>query len=84
MTGTFDDWAKSVKLENKGEHFEKLVELPLSKEKIFYKVRYLYSRISNMTRSGQSTKLKWSDFIAIVSTLPHHRNVVDARIPSAV
>ena len=41
VTGTFDDWAKSVKLENKGEHFEKLVELPLSKEKIFYKVRYL-------------------------------------------
>lgn len=40
VTGTFDDWAKSVKLENKGEHFEKLVELPLSNEKIFYKVRY--------------------------------------------
>ena len=38
VTGTFDDWAKSVKLENKGEHFEKLVELPLSNEKIFYKV----------------------------------------------
>ena len=41
MTGTFDDWAKSVKLDNKGEHFEKLVELPLSNEKIFYKVRYI-------------------------------------------
>lgn len=38
VTGTFDDWAKSVKLENKGEHFEKLVELPLSNDKIFYKV----------------------------------------------
>lgn len=40
VTGTFDDWAKSVKLENKGEHFEKLVELPSSNEKIFYKVYY--------------------------------------------
>ena len=39
MTGTFDDWAKSVKLEKKGDYFEKLVELPLSKEKIYYKVR---------------------------------------------
>ena len=29
-----------MELENKGEHFEKLVELPLSKEKIFYKVHY--------------------------------------------
>lgn len=42
VTGTFDDWAKSVKLENKGEHFEKLVELPSSNEKIFYKVRTLH------------------------------------------
>lgn len=40
VTGTFDDWAKSIKLENKGAHFEKVVELPLSNEKIFYKVRY--------------------------------------------
>ncbi|KAL2047778.1 hypothetical protein ABVK25_011328 [Lepraria finkii] len=39
VTGTFDDWAKSVKLEKKGDYFEKLVELPLSKEKIYYKVR---------------------------------------------
>ena len=39
MTGTFDDWAKSVKLEKKGEGYEKLVELSLSDEKILYKVR---------------------------------------------
>lgn len=39
MTGTFDDWAKSVKLEKKGERFEKLVDLPQSEEKILYKVR---------------------------------------------
>lgn len=39
VTGTFDDWARSVKLDNKGTHFEKLVELPLANEKIYYKVR---------------------------------------------
>ena len=38
MTGTFDDWARSVKLEKKGNHFEKLVELPLASEKMYYKV----------------------------------------------
>lgn len=51
VTGTFDDWARSVKLEKKGDHFEKLVELPLSNEKIFYKVccftapAYLYEEV---------------------------------------
>lgn len=39
MTGTFDDWAKSVKLEKKGDRFEKLLDLPQTEEKIFYKVR---------------------------------------------
>ena len=39
MTGTFDDWAKSVKLEKKsGSLHEKLVELPNTEEKIYYKV----------------------------------------------
>jgi hypothetical protein len=39
VTGTFDDWAKSVELERKGDHFEKLLDLPQTEEKIFYKVR---------------------------------------------
>jgi len=39
VTGTFDDWAKSVKLERKGDRFEKLLDLSLTEEKIFYKVR---------------------------------------------
>jgi len=38
VTGTFDDWAKSVKLVKKGDIFEKLVELPQVEEKIYYKV----------------------------------------------
>ena len=49
MTGTFDDWSKSVLLEKKdGDMHEKLVELPRADEKIYYKVsecwytRFLY------------------------------------------
>lgn len=39
VTGTFDDWARSVKLEKKdGNRFEKLVELPQAEENIYYKV----------------------------------------------
>lgn len=42
MTGTFDDWSKSVKLEKKeGNVHEKLVELPRADEKIHYKVGWL-------------------------------------------
>lgn len=40
VTGTFDDWAKSVKLEKKGDSFEKSLELSKTDEKIFYKVRW--------------------------------------------
>lgn len=38
VTGTFDDWAKSVKLEKKGNIFEKVVVLPQAEENIYYKV----------------------------------------------
>lgn len=39
VTGTFDDWARSVKLDKKdGNRFEKLVELPQVEENIYYKV----------------------------------------------
>lgn len=39
VTGTFDDWAKSVKLDKKdGSRFEKLVELPQVEENVYYKV----------------------------------------------
>lgn len=37
VTGTFDDWAKSVKLEQKGDSFEKKLDLPLTEDKIYYK-----------------------------------------------
>ncbi len=45
VTGTFDDWARSVKLEKKADRFEKIVELPLANEKIYYKVRSKGSQV---------------------------------------
>lgn len=38
VTGTFDDWSKSQKLENTGSGFEKKVDLHNANEKIYYKV----------------------------------------------
>ena len=38
VTGTFDDWSKSVKLEKRAGRFEKLVELTSVDKKIDYKV----------------------------------------------
>ncbi|KAL8392436.1 hypothetical protein RB595_002579 [Gaeumannomyces hyphopodioides] len=37
VTGTFDDWTKSVKLDKVGDVFEKEVTLPDSGEKVYYK-----------------------------------------------
>ena len=48
VTGTFDDWARSVKLDNKGSCFEKVVELPLANKKIYYKVGVILA----ITRPG--------------------------------
>lgn len=40
VTGSFDDWGKTVKLEkNSSGVFEKTVELPKSDENVYYKVR---------------------------------------------
>lgn len=38
MTGTFDNWSKSEKMEKVGDAFEKAVDLPDTSEKIYYKV----------------------------------------------
>ena len=46
VTGTFDDWSKSVKLEKKAGRFEKLVELNPVDDKIDYKVSGLATNIS--------------------------------------
>ncbi|KAH6899639.1 hypothetical protein B0T10DRAFT_468263 [Thelonectria olida] len=37
VTGTFDDWTKSVKLDKIGDVFQKTVELPDASRKIYYK-----------------------------------------------
>lgn len=38
VTGTFDDWGKTVKLEKIGDVFEKEVDLPEADGKVHYKV----------------------------------------------
>jgi hypothetical protein len=38
VTGTFDNWTKSERLERVGQVFEKTVTLPESSDKIYYKV----------------------------------------------
>jgi hypothetical protein len=45
VTGTFDEWKKTEKLENVGDHFEKKVTLPDSSSKIYYKVRRIIYHI---------------------------------------
>lgn len=39
VTGTFDNWSKSEKLEKVDGIFQKTVTLPNSQDKIYYKVR---------------------------------------------
>lgn len=52
MTGSFDDWAKTVKLDKKTDRdgFEKEVQLPSTTDKVHYKVHpsaaLLYSPVS--------------------------------------
>jgi hypothetical protein len=45
VTGTFDNWTKSVKLEKQGDIFQKTVDLslPTDSNKIHYKVRDAFS-----------------------------------------
>lgn len=45
MTGTFDDWKKSVKLEHDGTTWQKTVSLPASTDKVYYKVRCIGARM---------------------------------------
>ncbi|KAL4873390.1 hypothetical protein BDV12DRAFT_77633 [Aspergillus spectabilis] len=37
VTGTFDDWGKTIKLDQKGDVFEKQVHLPPTSEKVHFK-----------------------------------------------
>lgn len=46
MTGTFDNWTKSERLERVGQVFQKTVTLPESSEKIFYKVSELFHSVN--------------------------------------
>lgn len=39
VTGTFDDWGKTIRLDKKGDFFEKEVQLSPPEDKLHYKVR---------------------------------------------
>ena len=45
VTGTFDDWGKTVQLDRIGDGFEKEVPLPTTDEKVHYKVRPLLNAL---------------------------------------
>lgn len=51
VTGTFDSWSKSEKLEKVGDHFEKTVTLPEDSGLIFYKVRFSLLQKSSIVSS---------------------------------
>ena len=57
VTGTFDDWGKTVRLEQTDHGFEKEVSLPFSKEKIYYKVRTYIGR-ANLRGEKRTKKTK--------------------------
>lgn len=61
VTGTFDDWQKSEKLEKNGDVFSKDVTLKSADEKIYYKVRN-----NGETREGPI------DLFFCISTYPGH------------
>jgi hypothetical protein len=58
VTGTFDDWSKSVQLEKKGSSWEKLVNLPKA-EKVYYKVSLIGVTLFNIRRSEAYTKYSY-------------------------
>jgi hypothetical protein len=37
VTGTFDDWGKTIRLDRKGDVFEKEVHLPVTGDKVHFK-----------------------------------------------
>lgn len=57
VTGTFDDWTKSIKLDKVGDVFEKEVTFPDKGEKIYYKVRspFFFFFFSPQLRSYKPT-----------------------------
>ena len=83
MTGTFDDWAKSEKLEKKGDYFEKLVELPLSKEKIYYKVRsFTASQVESPPACYLQTMVKYQGCIRISSAMSNAAHAARSLVSS--
>jgi Glycogen recognition site of AMP-activated protein kinase len=50
VTGTFDDWGKTEKLDKVGDTFEKDVQLSDATQKILYKVSHLSIAVPSLDR----------------------------------
>lgn len=50
VTGTFDDWGRTVKLEKNGDVFEREVQLPKADEKVYFKVCWTQDILSHCVR----------------------------------
>ena len=57
MTGTFDDWGKTEKLNKVGNTFEKEVRLPDASDKILYKVCQEHASEVSLILGKRHTKL---------------------------
>jgi hypothetical protein len=65
VTGTFDDWGKTVQLERVGDVFEKKVDLD-GKDKILYKVLLSTRRVTAHTRQqAEGTRMASCSFRAV-------------------
>lgn len=67
VTGTFDEWKKTVQLDKVGDNFEKTVTLPETTEKIYYKVSsdlFISSALSPPIRQHPFGMSKHSSFDA--------------------
>jgi hypothetical protein len=56
VTGTFDNWSKSEKLEKGDGIFQKTVTLPNAQDKIYYKVRSFFPASPSLVLEGPAPR----------------------------
>lgn len=67
VTGTFDDWTKSIKLDKVGDVFEKEVTFPDKGEKIYYKVRSPFFFFFSRPNCGPTSPPYRRPFLSLAS-----------------
>ncbi|KAI9686421.1 MAG: hypothetical protein M1822_003766 [Bathelium mastoideum] len=76
VTGTFDDWAQKEKMEKVGGRFEKLVQLPKTDEKIYYKF------VADGNWTTDHTAPSERDNASNINNVLHPENITPATISS--